>query len=79
MVLDLSRTIGLTAASELSPIAGWVLKHHEWWNGEGYPLGLKREEIPLECRILAIADAYDAMTDYRPIAARFRRMKHWQS
>ncbi|MFZ5900959.1 MAG: HD-GYP domain-containing protein, partial [Bacillota bacterium] len=34
--------------------------------GEGYPLGLKGEEIPLECRILAIADAYDAMTSDRP-------------
>ncbi|OPY62739.1 MAG: Cyclic di-GMP phosphodiesterase response regulator RpfG [Pelotomaculum sp. PtaU1.Bin065] len=53
-------------APDLVPIADWVLKHHEWWNGEGYPLGLKGEEIPLECRILAIADAYDAMTSDRP-------------
>jgi len=53
-------------ASKLSPIADWILKHHEWWNGEGYPLGLKGEEIPVECRILAIADAYDAMTNDRP-------------
>ncbi len=51
---------------DLSPIAGWILKHHEWWNGEGYPQGLKGNEIPLECRILAIADAYDAMTNDRP-------------
>ncbi|OPX87420.1 MEDS domain-containing protein [Pelotomaculum sp. PtaB.Bin117] len=51
---------------DLVPIAGWILKHHEWWNGQGYPLGLKKEEIPLECRILAIADAYDAMTSNRP-------------
>lgn len=51
---------------ELEPIADWILKHHEWWNGEGYPLGLKGEEIPLESRILAIADAYDAMTSDRP-------------
>jgi len=54
------------SAPDLAPIADWILKHHEWWNGEGYPLGLKREEIPLECRILAIADAYDAMTSDRP-------------
>lgn len=54
------------AAPDLVPIADWILKHHEWWNGEGYPLGLKGEEIPLECRILAIADAYDAMTSDRP-------------
>lgn len=51
---------------DLSPIADRILKHHEWWNGEGYPLGLKGEEIPLECRILSIADAYDAMTSDRP-------------
>ncbi|RJX18557.1 MAG: diguanylate cyclase [Ammonifex sp.] len=51
---------------DLPPIADWILKHHEWWNGEGYPLGLKGEDIPLECRILAIADAFDAMTNDRP-------------
>ncbi|MEN6461189.1 MAG: PocR ligand-binding domain-containing protein [Syntrophomonas sp.] len=53
-------------APELVPIADWILKHHEWWNGNGYPLGLKGEEIPLECRILAIADAFDAMISDRP-------------
>ncbi|MFA4884697.1 MAG: PAS domain S-box protein, partial [Desulfotomaculaceae bacterium] len=51
---------------DLSPIAGWILKHHEWWGGQGYPQGLKGEEIPLECRILAIVDAFDAMTNDRP-------------
>lgn len=54
------------SSPDLIPIAEWVLKHHEWWNGNGYPLGLKGEEIPLECRILAIVDAYDAMTSDRP-------------
>ncbi|HBQ25784.1 MAG TPA: histidine kinase, partial [Syntrophomonas sp.] len=54
------------SAPDLVPIADWILKHHEWWNGKGYPLGLKEEEIPLECRLLAIADAYDAMTSNRP-------------
>lgn len=54
------------SSPELLPIADWILKHHEWWNGAGYPIGLKREEIPLTCRILAIADAYDAMTNDRP-------------
>lgn len=51
---------------ELEPIADWILKHHEYWDGSGYPLGLKGEEIPLESRILAIVDAYDAMTSDRP-------------
>ncbi len=54
------------SALDLDPIADWILKHHEWWNGQGYPLGIRGEEIPLECRILAIADAYDAMTSDRP-------------
>ncbi|MGE5417303.1 MAG: HD domain-containing phosphohydrolase [Acidobacteriota bacterium] len=54
------------SAPDLILVADWILKHHEWWNGKGYPLGIKGNEIPLECRILAIADAYDAMTHDRP-------------
>ena len=47
-------------------LSDWVLKHHEWWNGEGYPLRLIGEQIPIECRMLSIVDAYDAMTNDRP-------------
>lgn len=54
------------SAPDLVHIADWILKHHEWWNGQGYPLALKENEIPIECRILAIVDAYDAMTNDRP-------------
>lgn len=54
------------SSPDLVPIADWILRHHEWWNGRGYPLRLKGEEIPLECRILAIVDAYDAMINDRP-------------
>ena len=54
------------SSPDLAPIADLILKHHEWWNGKGYPLGLKEEEIPLGCRILAIADAYESMTSVRP-------------
>lgn len=43
-----------------------ILKHHENGDGSGYPLGLQGENIPNECRILSIADAYDAMTNDRP-------------
>jgi response regulator RpfG family c-di-GMP phosphodiesterase len=39
--------------------------HHERWNGEGYPRGLKGEEIPFEARIMAIADVYDALVSHR--------------
>lgn len=53
-------------SSTLLPIANWILKHHEWWNGKGYPLGLAGKEIPFECRILAIIDGYDAMISDRP-------------
>lgn len=51
---------------ELSSISDLILKHHERWDGTGYPLGMKGRDIPLECRILAIIDAYDAMTNDRP-------------
>ncbi|MCD4655552.1 PAS domain S-box protein [bacterium] len=54
------------SVSDLAPIADLILKHHEWWNGGGYPLGLKGEEIPVECRILAIIDAYETMLSERP-------------
>ena len=36
--------------------------HHEWWNGQGYPLGLAEEQIPLSARIVALADVYDALS-----------------
>jgi diguanylate cyclase (GGDEF)-like protein/PAS domain S-box-containing protein len=53
----------------LAPVAELILKHHEWWNGEGYPMQLKEDKIPLECRVFAIVDAYDAMTSDRPYRA----------
>lgn len=43
-----------------------VKHHHEWWNGGGYPSGLKEDAIPLGARIIAVVDAYDAMTSNRP-------------
>lgn len=50
----------------LSTVIGCVLHHHERWDGSGYPHGLAGESIPFEARILAVADAYDAMTSNRP-------------
>ncbi|MEN6460342.1 MAG: HD domain-containing phosphohydrolase [Syntrophomonas sp.] len=54
------------AIHDLSSISDLILKHHERWDGTGYPLRLKGTEIPLECRILSIVDAFDAMTNDRP-------------
>lgn len=54
------------SSPELQSVADWVLKHHEWWNGAGYPLGIKGEDIPLECRIVAVLSAYDEMTGNCP-------------
>jgi len=44
------------------PLATVAATHHEWWDGGGYPLGLRGEDIPLSARITAVADAFDAMT-----------------
>jgi diguanylate cyclase (GGDEF)-like protein len=58
---------GLASRSkELFHIADLILHHHEFWDGKGYTAGLEREQIPLECRIFSIMDAYDAMTNTRP-------------
>lgn len=46
-------------------IADWILYHHERWDGKGYPSGLKGDDIPLEARIMAIADVYDALVSKR--------------
>lgn len=53
----------------MTDIASWVRAHHEHFNGCGYPDGLAGTEIPLEGRILAVADAYHAMTSERPYSA----------
>jgi HD-GYP domain-containing protein (c-di-GMP phosphodiesterase class II) len=53
----------------LDDIRSWILAHHERPDGCGYPRGLRDEDIPLEAKILAVADAYEAMTSdrvYRP-------------
>jgi diguanylate cyclase (GGDEF)-like protein/putative nucleotidyltransferase with HDIG domain len=55
--------------ANLRDISAWVLAHHERIDGRGYPLGLAGAEIPLEARILAVADAYEAMTADRAYRA----------
>lgn len=47
-------------------IAEWILSHHEWWNGRGYPRGLRGYQIPMVSRLFFIMEAYAAMTTDRP-------------
>lgn len=59
----------IEGVAALRPAVPYVLHHHERWDGDGYPHRLRGEMIPLEARVLGIADAFDAMTSvrsYRP-------------
>ncbi len=54
------------ATEEFSHVAEDILEHHEKWDGTGYPQGLKESDISLLARIVAIADAYEVMSNSRP-------------
>lgn len=56
----------LEGVTHLKPAIPFVLAHHERWDGKGYPYGLKGENIPLEGRVMAIVDVYEALTCDRP-------------
>ncbi|HAM35349.1 MAG TPA: hypothetical protein DEB40_11205 [Elusimicrobia bacterium] len=56
----------LAPVKYLGPVAQMVLYHQEWYNGRGYPEGLKGEEIPMGARMVAVIDAWDAMRSDRP-------------
>jgi HD-GYP domain-containing protein (c-di-GMP phosphodiesterase class II) len=66
-VLERHPQIGFRMLESLGvdPVAEWVLRHHERWDGAGYPDGLAGDDIPLGARIIFVADAYDAMTSDR--------------
>ncbi len=51
---------------QLDKVTDIIRYHHEFYNGAGYPFGIKGEEIPLGARIIAIADAYDSLVSFRP-------------
>lgn len=67
---DMIESIGLFVR-----LAPYIRHHHEHWNGSGYPAGLKGEKIPLLSRIIAVADAYDALTTERPYKEGFTSEK----
>jgi len=56
----------LSTSNEYADIAEDILAHHERWDGKGYPKGLRGEQIPIRARIIAVADAFEAMTATRP-------------
>src|SRR5205085_1414562 len=59
----------ILSSGEMDDVRSWILAHHERPDGTGYPKGLDSSEIPLEASIVAVADAYEAMTSdrvYRP-------------
>ena len=74
IIIRMHPTIGsaiVQATRSFSEVADLVFLHQEKYNGAGYPVGLMGKDIPLPARILAVVDAYDAMTDDRPYRKAF--------
>jgi diguanylate cyclase (GGDEF)-like protein/PAS domain S-box-containing protein len=72
----------LSTVNDLAELAEYVVAHHERWDGQGYPKGLAGEAIPLQARIIAIAEAYDVMTNadsYRKSLSPQEAIKELQS
>ncbi|QMS85291.1 MASE3 domain-containing protein [Candidatus Xianfuyuplasma coldseepsis] len=65
----------LSSTKDFREIAEYVLSHHEFYNGGGYPHGLKGDEIPIESRIISVVDAYDAMVSYRSYRRSFTKQE----
>jgi diguanylate cyclase (GGDEF)-like protein/PAS domain S-box-containing protein/putative nucleotidyltransferase with HDIG domain len=55
----------MSSVNQYASMADYILSHHEKWDGSGYPAGMKKDSIPIESRIISIADAYHAMTQNR--------------
>jgi len=65
----------LSSVYEFSEIANFVLEHHERWDGQGYPKGLKGNQISIQGRMICVADAYDAMTRERTYKKKLNMME----
>ena len=70
-----ARMLNAKASPVLALAARIALTHHEWWNGDGYPLGLSGKDIPIEGRITAVADVFDALSCKRIYKKAFNREK----
>jgi HD-GYP domain-containing protein (c-di-GMP phosphodiesterase class II) len=68
----------ILANARLGDIGQWVLAHHERVDGSGFPFGLSNGSIPLEARILSVADAFEAMVSERPHRPALTRMDAMQ-
>src|SRR5205823_3663498 len=66
IVDSLVANFGLGDLPDIESLRNIATYHHEALNGSGYPLGLVEKEIPLEARIIAVADVFDALTSQRP-------------
>lgn len=66
MIDELMANFGLENVEHITVLRNIALHHHEAMNGQGYPRGIKGDEIPLESRIVAVADVFDALTSSRP-------------
>lgn len=66
IVDELLKNFGLDKVKHMSMLRNIAESHHEAINGKGYPLGIQGEQIPLEARIVAVADVFDALTSTRP-------------
>jgi len=63
----------LSAIAFLQPALVVPAYHHEWWNGEGYPYGLRGEKIPISARIFSVVDVWDALLSDRPYRKAWRK------
>lgn len=66
VLLEISKELNNRLVDDLDIASNIIKFHHEKWDGTGYPLGLKGAQIPLEARIIAIVDVYDALSSQRP-------------